>query len=95
MQFLGIQIDAVYHTSIVLSGTEYFFGQGIQMCRAGMSHHGRPMETLTLGQTHLPLDVIEEFLVDLKEKYDLHAQPHKSPSTSLKPRHPSISNTVK
>ncbi|EDU48868.1 thioredoxin [Pyrenophora tritici-repentis Pt-1C-BFP] len=28
MQFLGIQIDAVYHTSIVLDGIEYYFGQG-------------------------------------------------------------------
>ena len=69
MQFLGIQIDAVYHTSIVFSGTEYFFGQGIQMCRAGMSHHCRPMHVVNLGQTDLPVDVIEDYLEALRETY--------------------------
>ncbi|KAL9092788.1 MAG: hypothetical protein Q9159_000686 [Coniocarpon cinnabarinum] len=78
MQFLGIQIDAVYHTSVVFSGTEYFFGQGIQMCRAGMSHHGQPMQVLKLGKTDLPLDIIEEYLGALRatyspESYDLFA----------------------
>lgn len=28
--FLGIQIDAVYHTALVFEGIEYFFGAGIQ-----------------------------------------------------------------
>ena len=69
MQFLGIQIDAIYHTAIVLNCTEYFFGQGIQMCRAGMSHHGRPMQTLNLGQTDIPLEVIEDYLGALRETY--------------------------
>ncbi|UPX14937.1 uncharacterized protein EKO05_0005407 [Ascochyta rabiei] len=75
-QFLGIQIDAVYHTSIVLEGIEYYFGGGIQTCRAGATHHGRPMETIKLGQTSLPLEVILEYLESLKtiytaESYDL------------------------
>jgi len=26
MSFIGIQIDAVYHTSLVFGGVEYFFG---------------------------------------------------------------------
>jgi hypothetical protein len=46
-QFLGIQIDAVYHTSLVFDGIEYFFGQGIQTCRAGTTHHGKPMEIVS------------------------------------------------
>ena len=29
MSFLGKQIDAVYHTSVVVYGTEYYFGGGI------------------------------------------------------------------
>lgn len=69
MQLLGTQIDAVYHTSIVLDGIEYFFGQGVQTCRAGTTHHGRPMETITLGQTALPLEIVLEYLDSLKEVY--------------------------
>jgi hypothetical protein len=39
-QFLGIQIDAVYHTAIVFGGVEYLFGQGVQTCIPGTTHHG-------------------------------------------------------
>ena len=68
-QFLGTQIDAVYHTSIVLQGIEYFFGQGVQTCRAGATHHGRPMEVIKLGQTSLPIEIVLEYLESLKEVY--------------------------
>lgn len=68
-QFLGIQIDAVYHTSIVLNSVEYFFGQGVQTYSAGTTHHGRPMEIVKLGQTALPVEIILEYLESLKEIY--------------------------
>jgi thiol-disulfide isomerase/thioredoxin len=75
-QFLGTQIDAVYHTSLVFEGIEYFFGQGVQTCRAGATHHGKPMEIIPLGQTQLPLEIVLEYLESLKtiytpESYDL------------------------
>jgi thiol-disulfide isomerase/thioredoxin len=69
MQFLGTQIDAVYHTSIVLDNIEYYFGQGVQTCRAGATHHGRPMETIKLGRTDLPIEIILEYLESLKQVY--------------------------
>jgi hypothetical protein len=59
-QFLGTQIDAIYHTSIVLDGIEYFFGAGIQTCLAGSTHHGRPMQVISLGKTELPMEIILE-----------------------------------
>jgi thiol-disulfide isomerase/thioredoxin len=68
-QYLGIQIDAVYHTSIVFDGIEYFYGAGVQTCRAGQTHHGRPMEIVQLGKTSLPMEVILEYLDSLKEIY--------------------------
>lgn len=68
-QFLGIQIDAVYHTSLVFAGIEYFFGAGLQTCYPGLTHHGRPMEVISLGITHLPLELILEYLESLKEVY--------------------------
>ncbi|KAH7067644.1 PPPDE putative peptidase domain-containing protein [Paraphoma chrysanthemicola] len=67
--FLGTHIDAVYHTSIVIDGIEYYFGQGIQTSRAGATHHGRPMETIQLGKTDLPLEIILEYLESLKDVY--------------------------
>jgi hypothetical protein len=43
------QIEAIYHTSIVVGGMEYFFGGGINVQRAGSTPFGRPMQVLDLG----------------------------------------------
>lgn len=77
-QFLGIQIDAVYHTSLVFNNVEYFFGAGVQTCYPGGSHHGQPMETIPLGRTDLDLETVLDYLESLKqvytpESYDLFA----------------------
>ncbi|KAA8652726.1 hypothetical protein EYZ11_005698 [Aspergillus tanneri] len=69
LPLMGTQIDAIYHTSLVLNGMEYFFGQGIQTATPGNTHHGQPMEKLHLGQTELPSDVIEEYISSLGEIY--------------------------
>ncbi|KAJ5945665.1 hypothetical protein N7454_002504 [Penicillium verhagenii] len=65
----GTQMDAIYHTSIVVGGMEYYFGQGIQTAIPGSTHHGQPMERIHLGSTELPTDVIEEYLGSLAEIY--------------------------
>ncbi|KAF2148252.1 DUF862-domain-containing protein [Myriangium duriaei CBS 260.36] len=75
-QFLGTQIDAIYHTAIVVNGVEYFFGQGIQQSRPGATHHGQPMEIVDMGQTQLPPELILEYLESMRsiytpEAYDL------------------------
>ncbi|KIW33160.1 uncharacterized protein PV07_00031 [Cladophialophora immunda] len=72
----GIHIDAIYHTAIVFDNVEYFFGQGIHRKIPGSTHHGRPMKIMSLGQTHLPLDVVDEYIESLEtiytpESYDL------------------------
>ncbi|KAF2809144.1 DUF862-domain-containing protein [Mytilinidion resinicola] len=68
-QFLGTQIDAVYHTALVFGGVEYFFGQGIQTCYPGTTHHGAPMEIIPMGETALPMEIILEYMDSLKEIY--------------------------
>lgn len=66
---LGIQIDAVYHTSLVFGGIEFFFGGGVQRAYPGRTHHGAPMEIVNMGRTELPSAVILEYLESLKEIY--------------------------
>ena len=68
---LGTYIDAVYHTSLVFDGVEYFFGAGVQTSYPGTTHHGQPMETIPLGQTQLPFEVILEYLDALKQVYTI------------------------
>ncbi|KAL1966881.1 hypothetical protein VTN77DRAFT_3846 [Rasamsonia byssochlamydoides] len=65
----GVQIDAIYHTSLVFGGVEYFYGQGIQRKVPGTTHHGEPMEKLHMGRTELPNEVIQEYIESLAQVY--------------------------
>ncbi|KAG0125849.1 putative thioredoxin [Tuber indicum] len=70
---LGVQIDAVYHTSIVVGGKEYHYGHGIHCSQPGETRHGNPMEIVPLGVTALPDDVILGYLDSLKSIYSPEA----------------------
>jgi hypothetical protein len=67
--FLGVQIDAIYHTAIVMEGIEYLYDGGIKTAQPGMTHLGKPMKIMELGKTDLPMDVIIEYLESLKGIY--------------------------
>ncbi len=69
MGLLGFQLDAIYHTSIMLNGLEYVYDGGIVTITPGTSHLGRPLQQLHLGKTELPLDVINEYLDSLRDIY--------------------------
>ncbi|KAK3325488.1 PUL domain-containing protein [Apodospora peruviana] len=73
MGLLGFQLDAVYHTSIRLRGLEYVYDGNVVAIRPGSSHLGQPMQEIHLGKTHLPIDVIEEYLDSLREIYTVEA----------------------
>lgn len=67
---LGIQIDAVYHTSIVLNGVEWYFGHGVNSTSPpGTTHHGKPMEVISLGETELPEEVVVEYIDSMRAEY--------------------------
>jgi hypothetical protein len=44
-----MQIDAIYHTSIVVGGVEHFYGGGIQEAVPGHTPYGQPIQLLDLG----------------------------------------------
>lgn len=71
MGILGFQLDAIYHTSIELQGREFVYDGGIISIAPGTSHLGRPLERLLLGTTHLPMDVIEEYLDSVRSIFTL------------------------
>lgn len=68
MGFLGIQLDAIYHTGIVINKTEYYFDtEDVTALPAGTTRFGIPQEVLDCGETYIPQDVFHEFLEDMKE----------------------------
>jgi hypothetical protein len=47
----SFQVEAIYHTSIVVHGREIYYGQGVSIARPGRTRFGAPLRTLRLGET--------------------------------------------
>ena len=67
MALLGFQLDAVYHTSIELDGTEWVYDGGINTIRPGTSHLGKALQRIHLGKTQLLMEVIIEYVDSLRD----------------------------
>ncbi|KAJ3052534.1 hypothetical protein HK097_006100 [Rhizophlyctis rosea] len=74
VQLTGRQIDGIWHTSVVVYGKEYYFGQGILVASPG------PYRVLwfwfDMGHTQIPQDVFLEYIDTLRgvwtaDKYHL------------------------
>lgn len=68
-QLTGKQIDGIWHTSVVVFGQEFYFGQGIMASTPGSTQHGRPLEVIDMGETFLPLEVVVEYIDSLRSVY--------------------------
>ena len=70
-QFLGIQIDLVPHTGIVVFGKEYFYSGGIQSLPpdAFGKQFMPPCQTVTLGKTEVPEELFKEFLETIGDDF--------------------------
>lgn len=75
---LGVQIDAIYHTSIVMESIEYVYDGGLRTVEPGKTHLGPPMRIIELGKTELPMDVIMEYLDSLRDIYTAEVR-HSTP----------------
>ncbi|KAI0333739.1 DUF862-domain-containing protein [Cubamyces sp. BRFM 1775] len=68
-QLTGRQIDGVWHTSVVVFGKEIFYGQGICITQPGMSHHGKPLQIVDMGETAIDEETFNEYLEEMRSHY--------------------------
>ncbi|CAN6486225.1 unnamed protein product [Victoria cruziana] len=66
---LGKAIEAIWHTGVVVYGSEYYFGGGIQKDPVGTTPYGTPMKVIDLGVTYVPKDLFEHYLEDISPRY--------------------------
>lgn len=64
-----IQIDGIWHSSIVIGGLEYYFGRGISVAPAHATPYGIPIKIINLGHTQLDEDIRAHLLVELSERF--------------------------
>ncbi len=69
---LGKQIDGVWHTGVVVYGTEYFYGGGIQSARPGCTVAGTPTRVIDLGATQVEQTAFHSWLRSVSHKYGPH-----------------------
>jgi hypothetical protein len=70
-QFLGMQIDMIPHTGVVVYGKEYFFGGGIQALPHAqfVASHMPPVKMIPMGNTEIPKATFEEFLQNIRPRF--------------------------
>ena len=74
MQFLGIQLDIVPHTGIVVYGKEYFYSGGLQSEPAAafaQMYHTPVHSTVSLGTTEVPEELFSEFLAERRAAFTM------------------------
>lgn len=69
MTFLGKVIEGIWHTGIVVYGTEYYFSGGVQHAAVGTTPYGTPVRVVDIGVTHVPKDVFEMYLEEISPRY--------------------------
>lgn len=72
MSFLGRQIDAVWHTGVIVFGKEWFFSGGIRSMehQAFIRSHGlAPITYLDMGETEITEAVFREFLMSISPRF--------------------------
>ncbi|KAI3990830.1 hypothetical protein MKX01_011738 [Papaver californicum] len=57
------------HTGVVVFGSEYYFGGGIQHSPVGTTPYGKPIKVVDLGVTHVPKEIFEEYLQEISPRY--------------------------
>ncbi|RXG73992.1 Desumoylating isopeptidase 1, partial [Armadillidium vulgare] len=68
IEYLGKQIEGIWHTGVVAYGREYFFGSGgIESCRPGGTILGEPDRVEDLGCSQVPYQLFLEYIFGLGE----------------------------
>lgn len=66
---VGIPLDGIWHTGIIVYGWEFFYGGGISYDVPGMTPFGAPTKKISLGKTAIPLDIFQTFLSDIAPRF--------------------------
>lgn len=75
---LGTHIPAIYHTSVVVYGKEYYIDQGIKCCpNPGTTKYGTPIEIIDMGSTYITPEIFDEYIADLQVHEDQKFHAHK------------------
>lgn len=71
---LGIDLEGIYHTSVVVYTGEHFIDGGILVGQPGKTRFGIPIRVIDMGETFIPSEVFQEYLDELKVEFKYSAE---------------------
>ncbi|KAJ1927931.1 hypothetical protein IWQ60_002487 [Tieghemiomyces parasiticus] len=66
-QLVGRLVEGIWHTSVVVYGTEWYYGQGVLRAKPGSTAHGAPLQRLAMGHTKVSVEELVSFVTRLAE----------------------------
>lgn len=69
-EFIGIQMDGIWHTTVEIHGKEIFFSNSVTHTIPGQTHYGQPNFVHEFGETDKTEDDVEEMLAVLRVKFN-------------------------
>ncbi|CAI2171881.1 16086_t:CDS:2 [Funneliformis geosporum] len=66
---IGNQIDGIWHTSVVVYDSEWYFGKGVFSDPPGTTIYGKPLKIIDMGETEVPKEIFLEYIEELRESY--------------------------
>lgn len=66
---LGVEVEGIWHTSVVVFSTEYYFFSGIKRAVPGTTHFGAPKKKISFGVTNIGKQELDLFLEKNKDLY--------------------------
>ncbi|KAJ5075730.1 desumoylating isopeptidase 1 [Anaeramoeba ignava] len=66
---IGKQINGIWHTGVVVYGSEFFFGGGICQGTPSKTPFGAPVRTVKIGETSISQDIFIEFLRSISDRF--------------------------
>ncbi|EOB11587.1 hypothetical protein NBO_1039g0002 [Nosema bombycis CQ1] len=67
---IGKEIKGIFHTSVEVFGSEFYFQNKITMSLPNKTTFGNPVRIHTLGETSVTREMLEEYLEILEHKYN-------------------------
>lgn len=66
---LGLELEGIWHTSVVVHEKEYYFMGGIQKRPPGTTEFGVPVKTISYGETLIAEAELEVYLREINDRF--------------------------
>eukprot|EP00027_Filamoeba_sp_ATCC50430_P008729 CAMPEP_0168548118 /NCGR_PEP_ID=MMETSP0413-20121227/4393_1 /TAXON_ID=136452 /ORGANISM="Filamoeba nolandi, Strain NC-AS-23-1" /LENGTH=508 /DNA_ID=CAMNT_0008578405 /DNA_START=129 /DNA_END=1655 /DNA_ORIENTATION=- len=68
---LGKVLEGIWHTGVIVHGKEFYWGGMLQEDIPGQTPYGTPTKVVDLGETHVPYEIVKEYITSVSDRYTI------------------------